>query len=369
MLSVRYMYKINPDSYSSVFVLPTQIADEHLRMAGKAQLKVLLWLFRNPTKGGDIKRISRDTGIPEDEIDDAMLYWMEAGLILNDDENGANQTSEPQTAAKPTDHEEKNSSSAEIFVDENKEKNDKRLPVVKPSIKDIANRVAQSEEIRNMFNEVQNLFGRTLGYDGQSCLLMLHDYYGLPTEVVVMLCAYAKTIGKQGSLSYIMKMGENCSDNEINTFELASAKIARLESTDKVWNELKQMTGIENPRPTSKQSEFLEIWTNDYNFGVDMINLAYEKAVEKKGNISFSYMNGILRSWHESGYKTTDDVINAEREYTREIVEKQQKKLNREQPQKIKKSQDTKLPPPSYDIELALKQSRMLDPTKTKRGQ
>ena len=30
------------------------------------------------------------------------------------------------------------------------------------------------------------------------------------------------------------------------------------------------------------------------------------QTVEKKGKISFSYMNGVLRSWHESGYKTID---------------------------------------------------------------
>ena len=48
------MYKINPNSYKSVFVLPTEIADKHLRMAGKAQLKVLLWLFRNSCREFDI---------------------------------------------------------------------------------------------------------------------------------------------------------------------------------------------------------------------------------------------------------------------------------------------------------------------------
>ena len=42
------MYKINPNTYASAFVIPADVADKHLRMAGKAQLKVLLWLYRNP---------------------------------------------------------------------------------------------------------------------------------------------------------------------------------------------------------------------------------------------------------------------------------------------------------------------------------
>ena len=80
------MYKVNPGSYASVFVLPTQVADKHLRMAGKAQLKVLLWLFRNPNTAFDLDVISRDTGIPKDEIDDAMLYWIDAGVVIKDGE-------------------------------------------------------------------------------------------------------------------------------------------------------------------------------------------------------------------------------------------------------------------------------------------
>ncbi|MCD7774969.1 MAG: DnaD domain protein [Clostridiales bacterium] len=381
------MYKINPNSYSSVFVLPAEIADKHLRMAGKAQLKVLLWLFRNPSEGGDIARISRDTGIPTDEIDDAMLYWMEAGIIIKDDGGQQNFSDRGQISAFGIDLDEKqNDNNDNDNTDYEKEmqadrsvidtpaettKKNERIPVVKPSIKDISDRMAQSEEIRDMFGEIQRLFGRTMGYDGQSSLLMLHDYYGLPTEVIVMICAYAKNIGKQNSLSYIMKIGESWAENEINTFELASAKIARLENSDKAWNELKQMTGMENPRPTVKQSEFLEVWINDYGFGTDMIYLAYERAVEKKGNISFSYMNGILRAWHEKNYKTTEDVENAEREYAEALNAKRQKKENKSKNNsngRVNRA-DEQLPPPSYDIELALKHSLMLDPTKTKRGQ
>ena len=41
-------YLINAEVYASAFFLPTSVADEHLRMAGKATLKVLLWLFRHP---------------------------------------------------------------------------------------------------------------------------------------------------------------------------------------------------------------------------------------------------------------------------------------------------------------------------------
>ena len=348
------MYKINPGSYSSVFVIPTQIADKHLRMAGKAQLKVLLWLYRNPNEDFDISVISRDTGIPADEIDDAMLYWIDAGLVIKDGEMPVVVRKEPaqpkaeKTAFVPTEQTFVEPTKTEI-----KEKN--TVHTVKPSIKDIARRLNESSEVAMMFNEVQEVFGRTLGYDGQSNLLVLFDHYGLPAEVIVMLCSYAKTVGKQGAIAYIMQMGKSWAEEGITDFDSASRKIGRLENAQKIWNQFRQLTGIENPKPTSKQSQFLELWINDYLYDIDIIYFAYEKTVEKKGKISFSYMNGILRSWHESGYKTIDEIERGSEEFATG------KKISKPQSKEEKK--------PSYDIELAIKRSLAIDPTKTKKGQ
>lgn len=349
------MYKVNPGSYASVFVLPTQIADKHLRMAGKAQLKVLLWLFRNPNTTFDLDVISRDTGIPKDEIDDAMLYWLDAGLVMKDGESPVPVQTETVSASQQL-REEKSTFAVTQQSVAKPEKQEKEKPViVKPSIKDIARRLDESSEVASMFNEVQEVFGRTLGYDGQSNLLILHDHYGLPAEVIVMLCSYAKTVGKQGAIAYIVQMGKSWAEEGITDFDSASNKIARMENAQNIWAEFKRLTGVENPRPTAKQAEFLEIWINDYSYNIDMIYHAYEKTVEKKGKISFSYMNGVLRSWFESGFKTVDDAERAAEEFANGM-------------QKTTASSDGDKKP-SYDIELAMKRSLAIDPTKTKKGQ
>lgn len=357
------MIKINPKSYASVFALPTDVADKHLRMAGKAQLKVLLWLYRNPAAAIDLAVISKDTGIPADEIDDAMLYWVNAGLLTNTDDKATTaEPSEPSASEKlraQTAPETKNPE-PEIQPERKPETKPEKPPLVKPTIKDIAQRLSESDDIRSLFAEVQESFGRTIGYDVQANLLVLYDYYSLPAEVIVMLCNYAKTIGKQGSVAYIMKMGAAWAEQEINTFERAAEKIARMENADKIWSEFRRMTGIENPRPTAKQSEYLEMWVSTYGFDTEMIALAYERAVEKKGSIHFGYMNGILRSWHESGYKTTEDVERGEREFAGQQEQKRSPAA---------KKTKTEQSPPSYDAENVLRHSFSFDPTKTKKGQ
>lgn len=350
------MYKINPTSYASAFVVPADVADRHLRMAGKAQLKVLLWLYRNSAAQWDISVVSRDTGIPVDEIDDAMLYWIEAGLVLKDGESAPVAPVAPKTEVFRAQTVEKPVSPAP--VDAEPQPKPSKPVLVKPSIKDIARRMGESENVRSMYAEAQEIFGRTLGYDVQSSLLIMHDHYGLPVEVILMICNYAKTVGKQGSLAYIMKTGAEWADSGIDSFEKASEKIARLENANRLWADFRQITGVENPRPTAKQTEYLEIWVNNYGFGIDIISLAYERTVEKKGSISYGYMNGILRSWHESGHKTPDDVYNAEAEFAGQSSKKRADTVNN-------KAEDE----PSYDIELAIKRSLELDPTKIRKGQ
>lgn len=360
------MYKINSDSYASVFVLPTVVADKHLRMAGKAQLKALLWLYRNSAREADISEISKETGIPADEIDDAMLYWIEAGLVTNEEGkqpsvHGA-EAEKDKTEKPKTENINETESKPEDAGSVKPKKSPSKPITVKPSVKDISKRLSESHDIRNMFSEVQEIFGRTLGYDAQSSLLILYDHYALPSEVIIMLCNYASTIGKQGSLAYIMKIGADWAENEINTFDRAAEKIGRMEKVNTLWLKFRSLTGLANPKPTVRQSEYFEVWSSDYGFGAELIALAYERTVEKKGSISYGYMNGILRSWHESGFKTTEEVLRAEEEFAKGSEKKRAAFSN----SRKQSEQDDK---PSYDIEKAIRKSLSINPDKTKKGQ
>ena len=92
-----------------------------------------------------------------------------------------------------------------------------------------------------------------------------------------------------------------------------------------------------------------------------MIYYAYEKTVEKKGSMNLNYMNGILRSWHEGGLKTVAEVEESERLYAGESEKKQKKAEIKDFDPSSKNT--------SFNIDLIMKRSRELDPTKTKKGQ
>ena len=310
------MYKVNPTAYGSVFVLPADVVDRHLKLAGSAQLKVLLWFYRHASgAASDMGSLVKFMGLPKADVLDAIQYWLDCGLIVEEggeppvSEAPAIKAAEPEPA-KPVREAPAAEPSKPNPAYENGQKTLPlpELPVVKPTMKQIAIRAGESEAVRTLFLEAQNILGRTIGFDAQSSLLMLHDHYGLPAEVILMLCQYARTHNKQNSMTYILKFGKDWAEREIDTFDKAEAQLEQLEKSNKAWLKLKTLAGISTPLPTMAQQKFLAAWVGGWGFSVDMIYMAYEEMAENTGKLSFSYINKILNGWHDLGLKTPEDV-------------------------------------------------------------
>lgn len=102
----------------------------------------------------------------------------------------------------------------------------KELPDIvpsRPTAAEIAQRAEESADIKFLLLETQNKLGRTIGYDGQCTLLMMHDTYGIPVEVILMIIEYAVSIGKS-SFHYIASIGKDWGEREIDTIEKRTSR-------------------------------------------------------------------------------------------------------------------------------------------------
>lgn len=297
---VKMSYSVNPNLFRSIFAVPTDIADKHIRLATEHQLKVLLWILRNAPENPDIDEMCKALKIDKNDVDDYLQYWVLTGVL--------------QTNGKPVDAP---SSSAVVETPVNKPLNlneetkkdvaDVDLIPSKPTNAEIAVRIEESPEIGHLFNEAQMKLGKTIGYDGQCSLLLLHDHYGLPVEVLFMLIDYCVSVGKT-NYSYIVTVGKDWGQREIDTLEKAAEQITALKSINSVWGELARNVGLTNPRPTTRQLPYLRKWTSDWKFSTEMIILAYEEMADHTGGIRFPYIDKVLETWHKAGYKTPSDV-------------------------------------------------------------
>ncbi|MDR2647407.1 MAG: DnaD domain protein [Oscillospiraceae bacterium] len=318
-------YSILGSCFSSVFAVPACVVDEHLKLCGGLSLKALLWILRNQS-AADLDTLASALGQPRGEVIDALQFWVERGILLCDTaDKSAQSIQKTQPIAQEV--------PPAVALPE--------LPPVRPTQSQVNARLEESDELRLLFQEAQNRLGRTVGYDGQCTLLMLHDTYGLPVEVVPMLLQYCDLQGKPG-WRYIETVGCDWGRRDIDTVEKAGEIITRLHAGFRLWNELARRTGITAPKPTARETAYLDDWTLQRGFDIDMIHLAYEETVERTGKISFSYMNKILQNWHKSGIQTPDAAEAAKRERLAKVT-----KGNPKPP----KAQESTASAPSYDIE------------------
>ena len=289
------MYSLNPAAYGSIFAVPGALVDNYIILASDLQLRVLLVVAKNAVENPSAETIAKFLRKNVHDVADALEYWQNEGVIIKNGEAPKEMKPAPET--KP---EKKTEEKVEV----------KEIPVIKPTMEQVIARQQESPELKYLFNQAQEMLGRTIGWDGQSRLLIIHDQYGLPTDVILMLLGYLQSIGRTSSTE-ITKLAKKWADEDIRTHELANEYIDRMNGASAVYDELKKRFGLGHERPSTKQAQFITDWV-DMGFSIEMIAKAYDEMVEHTEKPSFGYVNKILVSWHEKGYKSTDDVENGE---------------------------------------------------------
>jgi len=326
-------YTISPSAWGAAFPVPAAVVDKHLKLAGAAQLKALLWLLRHSGEAADEAQIAKAIGQQKADTVDALHYWVECGILIAENtvddvmpDSGINHTAQPASAV---DCVHPQAPAAALPV----------LPAVRPSPEQVAARCAESKDIRYLFNEAQVKMGRTIGYDGQCTLLMLHDQYGLPVEVILMMIEYCVSSGVF-SFSYIAKVGKDWGEKEIFDIVKADAVITALKNANTAWRKFAAQAHL-NASPTSAQLKYIGIWTDEFGFDTDIIYIAYEEMANHCRSLSFPYMHKVLGNWHTADIKTADQALKA-------LADKQGARQNGARAKE----------PPSYDLDTFKRKSK-----------
>lgn len=300
-------FRTNNGTEGAMFKVPNIVADNLLKLVGGEEIKVLLYILRN--SGADIKaeEISANTGVPQQQIQDAIDFWHQYNLILYDTPPQESQTVNnnnimvpPEPVKIQTDNIPDND-----FLQQNTQK-----PVSPVSTKACLKPSLMNEEARNnpdiieLFQIIQGIIINP-NHIMRNSLIWIHEYLGLKTEVIVTLVNYCATIDCINS-GYIEKIAVDWSDKGINTLEMAQNEVDRLIKSRSCTGQIIKMFDMKR-NPTTSQQEFIDKWLES-GYSMEMIKYAYELTIEQIEKLSFPYINKILVSWEEKGFKTTDDV-------------------------------------------------------------
>lgn len=304
------MYSADVKLYASSFSVPAKIADEMLQRCSGEQLKVILCILRNPEI--DDEQIAEKTGLSPATVAECADYWIDAGIIVSDSKDLSTFTSEKD-----------NEEMAETVSAP------KIVPLLKPSQEEIDIALEKSRSLRNLFNEAQQILGKTYGYTMQSLLYNIVYYYGLSQDVANLLLHFAK-YADTCSQQELLKIAKFWSENGITDCSAANDYIHKATKGRKLFSELAALTGNADSSPTFAQYELLCKWIL-WGFDAAAVAKAHGimKAEKETGTLNyrnFQYMDKVLKQWHEAGLHTVAEIESAPAVQTEQKKKPKQKK-------------------------------------------
>ena len=290
-------YSLNLECYRDGFLVPSTVVNQHLKLAGALQLKVLLWICGNKGYCTSIDNIAKELGASSSDVQDALQYWICNNIIVSVTNTAKND--EPTTKVLPPPPAVTLAQPANITA---------QLP--KPSRIEVAKRSMESEEISWLMCEAQACFGRTLSFAESSTLIWLMDTYGISAPIILMVIQYA-TMADKCNIKFIQSTAIDWATKEIDTVLKAETYLTRLEQAQSDWHLVCRVFGIEKRRPTKSEETYVQRWLQDWNFNSKMLKCAYDSCVNNTGKISFAYINKVLNSWFDAGFKKPEDIVDS----------------------------------------------------------
>lgn len=316
-------YNINLGAWNNIFAVPCTVVDEHIKMAGAAQLKVLLYLLRHSGNNNSSEDISKALSLAPADVSDALNYWIETG-ILQQTNNELVPSEIPSSNEVFRSEALPASSPVSAPAIQEKVILEKSSPT-RPTHQECSRILDEREDIRQLVVQAQDILGRTLKRGDIDILVSLPDWTGLSVGVILMVISYCKGIGKKG-ISYIEKVAISWANNDINTCEKANREIERLSQNIKAWYKVSKILGIPERKPTAKEEQQCHQWIYVWKFSDEMISAAYEKCINATSKVSVHYINKILSSWYEEGIFKVSDIHLNDNKRTAEKSDSQKQK-------------------------------------------
>ncbi len=341
-------YRLDLGVWNGVFVVPNILTDRYLRSANESQLKFILYLLRHPNRIFDEEIVCTETGINGEDYKKAFDYWNEKGLLKIDGDKvvPAKEEEEPKSAKKIDIAKE--AVKIEETIDEDISETDK-----KPSEKTYQTQSERIEQLRRvavnsvpsaidpyyasdrinadpklleLVRAIESMLGGKMTGQLQGIIVSCVDDYCMERECVMMLFSYCLKNGS-ANVSYLNKVAKEWADSGIITYEAAEKRAKELEKENLDWRRVSRIFGIKDQAPGKNQKTFMNRWINEWRMSDELISEAYSRCVDTINKVSWSYINKILKKWHDKGYTSLSDITSSETK-TRESKKKNESSYN-----------------------------------------
>lgn len=329
-------------SISNLFI------DEYMADANDAQLKIYLFLIRmmNANLPTSVADIADKFNYTEKDVLRALMYWESRQLLALDFDAAHNLSGiqilsldkpyeAPRTApritpvlsfirpasmqtgmtAKPSVIAPSQSAITEHSIPENN-----ALSKPKYSLEEL-NSFKDNEDVKQLRMVAEQYVGRPLTRDDMETVYFFYDRLGFSTDLIDYLVQYCVERGKK-DFRYMEKVALSWHEQGITSPKDAQNASCKY---DKVVYTIMRSLG-KNANPAPKELEYINRWTKEYGFLLDVIQEACDKTVMTTDRNRFAYADGILTKWYRAGVHHKSDIPAADAAYKRTVQDKRQGK-------------------------------------------
>lgn len=184
------------------------------------------------------------------------------------------------------------------------------------SRKDVIDALAHEPEFSVLYHETERLLGRHLSDMDVQTLYTIYDGLALPVEVILMMINHKIHVVRrqkqnEGAVPRMTQIRSEAAFWKrlgLDTVEAAETYLRGQQQVDRREWAILSAVGVTQYRPAvEREREFINSWV-DLGLSDELIAMAYERTVFQKGQMNWPYMNKILQSWHQAGYRTPEQV-------------------------------------------------------------
>ena len=165
-----------------------------------------------------------------------------------------------------------------------------------------------------LVTEVQRRLGKVLSTNDLKSLYTIYDFSGLPPEVILLVVnwtveEYQRKYGpsRLPRMPQIQREAIQWKERGVDTVEAAEAHLKRLSLLRERSVQILALLDIRDRPPVARERQYISGWI-DMGFPDEAIRLAYERTVMKKQSLNWPYMDSILKSWHQKGLHTVEQI-------------------------------------------------------------
>lgn len=278
--------KLEPKDLSFIFSttsIPDIFFTEYLSSANGDFIKVYLYMIYLSKNNKDIKinDLSKTLNISLKTIQEACIYWETAGVIT------------------------KKVNGYIINSLQDIELHKLYSPKLTLSPKDLENTAQNQYRAKAIESINNNCFQGIMSPSWYGDIELWFKKYGFDEQVMIALFEYC--FNKSAlHRNYIQAVADAWSKNNIKTYsdlEIYEQNQEKFSTIKKFISKKLKLTR----QLTQYEEAYIEKWITDFNYDINIIELALKKTTSK-ANPNFDYLDKLISDWHDRNLKTTTEI-------------------------------------------------------------